>query len=557
MLLWLCATVSLAGDLRPLLADELDRALAALADRTERPHYAAIAIEDRYEGHLSARNGTIFSESDDVARYLDVDLRVGEPALDSTHELRGFSAMEGDDRAAVAIPVDDEAAVRHAVWRTLDARYREHAERIVLVRANQRVKVEEERVAPDFGPGAPAGADGPVAPADASLAPEWAAILSDLSAILDDHPDVQSSGATLDREHVVKTFVDSEDRALRHQWTHTRLSMSVSTTAADGDVVSQFDAIDVHDPASLPDADALRAKARALVDRLIALRDAPRGEPFSGPVLLAGKATGVFFHEVLGHRVEGHRQKREDEGQTFADLVGQRVLPTWVDVYDDPTVARRAGEDLNGHYVYDDEGSPASRADIVRDGLFAGFLMGRSPIPGFEQTNGHSRRAAGNPPVPRMGNTIVDVEGGVPLAQLKDRLRALAREQGLPFGVLVEEIDGGFTLTGRTMPNAFNVRASTSYRVYVDGRPDELVRGIDLVGTPLVAFDNVVAAGDTPEVFNGFCGAESGWVPVSAVAPPLLFRRLEFQLKEKAQDRPPLLPKPRTTDGAADAGEVR
>ena len=99
-------------------------------------------------------------------------------------------------------------------------------------------------------------------------------------------------------------------------------------------------------------------------------------------------------------------------------------------------------------------------------------------------------------------------------------------------------------MTGRVTPNAFNVRASTTWRVYADGRPDELVRGIDLVGTPLVAFDNLIAAGDDPMVFNGTCGAESGWVPVSAVAPSILFRRLEFQLKEKGQDRPPLLAKP-------------
>ena len=29
----------------------------------------------------------------------------------------------------------------------------------------------------------------------------------------------------------------------------------------------------------------------------------------------------MFFHEILGHRVEGHRQKDEDEGQTLADKV--------------------------------------------------------------------------------------------------------------------------------------------------------------------------------------------------------------------------------------------
>ena len=121
---------------------------------------------------------------------------------------------------------------------------------------------------------------------------------------------------------------------------------------------------------------------------------------------------------------------------------------------------------------------------------------------------------------------------------------------GLTLGEIVEDIAGGFALTGRMMPNAFNIRAVASWRIYADGRPDELVRGIDLVGTPFVAFSNLIAAGDTPEVFNGTCGAESGWVPVSAVAPPLLFERLEFQLKEKGQDRPPLLDKPLPAEGS-------
>ena len=111
-------------------------------------------------------------------------------------------------------------------------------------------------------------------------------------------------------------------------------------------------------------------------------------------------------------------------------------------------------------------------------------------------------------------------------------------------------------MTGRVTPNAFNVRASVTHRVYADGRPDEVVRGIDLVGTPLVAFGNVIAAGTERQVFNGSCGAESGWVPVSAVAPSLLISKLEFQLKEKGQERPPLLDKPVPPDDGSAALEV-
>ena len=168
--------------------------------------------------------------------------------------------------------------------------------------------------------------------------------------------------------------------------------------------------------------------------------------------------------------------------------------------------------------------------------------MGRSPAPGFPHSNGHGRRGAGEAPKSRMGSLIIEASQG--RADLRGDLLQEIRGQGLEYGLIVEEIGGGFTTTGRVEPNAFNVRADASWRIYADGRADELIRGIDLVGTPLTAFDSIVAAGGEPAIFNGGCGAESGWVPVSAVSPDLLLRRLEVQLKEKASARPPLLAKP-------------
>lgn len=550
----LLVSLALSAPLDDLLMSEVTRAQDALSERERTPHYIALQVEDRTEWDLQARYGTVFSKRSDQARYLDVDLRVGTPELDSTHELRGFSALDGDTRRVTDLPLSNALGVlRHAVWKAIDQQYRDADERIVLVRANQQVKVEEEETAPDFIVVPEARIDDIVGDSPDVDLDAWQPILVEISQILDTSDRVRASSVDLGVEHVVKTFVDSEGSRLSHDWTHGRLSMTANTTAEDGDVVGVYEAIDVHDPASLPDREALLRTARAVVERVEALHDAPRGEPYSGPVLLMGRATGVFFHEVLGHRVEGHRQKREDEGHTFADHVGRSVLPEWIDVYDDPTIDVLAGVDLNGHYTYDDEGMRAMRASIVEDGDFQGFLMGRSPIQGFDTSNGHGRRSVGNAPVSRMGNTIVEASETVPFEVLKQGLRDQAREQGLEYGILVEAIDGGFTLTGRQMPNAFNVRASASWRVFVDGRPDELVRGIDLVGTPFGAFSSIVAAGEAPEVFNGFCGAESGWVPVSAVAPPILFERLEFQLKEKAQERPPLLAKPHPT--AAPGGD--
>src|SRR5260370_10859549 len=116
--------------------------------------------------------------------------------------------------------------------------------------------------------------------------------------------------------------------------------------------------------------------------------------------------------------------------------------------------------------------------------------------------------------------------------------------QGKAVGLLIDDIAGGFTFTGRGQPQAFQVLPLLAYKVFPDGRPDELVRGVDIVGTPLAALTKIVATGDTAEVFNGYCGAESGSVPVSAASPAILTSELEVQKKESSTDRPPILPPP-------------
>jgi len=527
-----------------LLAEELDRATEALEDAEEPPHYIALTASDWHEVTLRARDGTLAYEAEERSRYLDVDLRVGTPELDTTHPLRGFSSLDGDDRNALQVPLDDGPAMRHAVWRELDGRYRDAAERIVVLRANQRVKVEEEDPAPDFQPMTQGHVDRQEVPTLDVSAAGWSGALVAASERLEASADVVSATVALQGSRVVYTMVDTEGARLQHGRRHARLSITVQGVADDGDEVTVFRARDVHDPDRLPSADELLTWSDDALTDLRARLAAPRGEPYSGPVLLEGQAAGVFFHEVMGHRVEGHRQKRDNEGKTFADHVGKEVLPEWIDVVDDPTIAELAGEQLNGHYAYDDEGIPGQPAVLVDDGIFRGFLMSRSPLEAFPESNGHGRRSTGRQPLARMGNTVVTAARTTSRDQLRQQLLTEVRAQGLDYGYIVDEIAGGFTMTGRVMPNAFNVRASTTYRVYADGRPDELIRGIDLVGTPFVAFANLIAAGDDPAVFNGTCGAESGWVPVSAVAPSLLFRKLEFQLKEKGEDRPPLLPKP-------------
>lgn len=526
-----------------VLAAELSRAQAAWQGHAAAPYYVALAVTDEDVQGLSASAGRLASDDHWHARWLDADVRTGDTRTDSTHPLRGFSSLGDDDRPRVSVALSDGYALRHQVARELDRAVRAAAERLTLVRANLNVKVEEEDPAPDFSirPPVVASVEVPPLPFDRAV---WSDTLRRVSGVLDLAPDLLDAGATVELRHVRVDFVDSQGSRLTHGYNAARVMLRASAVASDGDEIVVHRIYDAASPDRLPAPSALLDAAREVREELARRRDAQRGDPYTGPVLLSGKAAAVFVHEVLGHRAESHRQKRDDEGKTFAERIGQLVLPPFIDIVDDPTVPRWGDVDLNGTYRFDDEGTPAAPAPLVDDGRMVGFLTTRSPIQGFPESNGHARRSSGAAPLARMGNTITTASGGLPEAELRRRLLAEARKQGLGFAYIVDEIDGGFTMTGRVTPNAFNVRASSVRRIWVDGRPDEPIRGLDLVGTPLAAFQSVVAAGDRSEVFNGICGAESGWVRVSGVAPALLFQRLEFQLKEKGEERPPLLPRP-------------
>jgi predicted Zn-dependent protease len=267
-------------------------------------------------------------------------------------------------------------------------------------------------------------------------------------------------------------------------------------------------------------------------------------DPYSGPAILSGRAAGVFFHEIFGHRVEGHRQKDVEDAQTFAKRIDQQILPPFLSVVFDPTESRLRNTELMGHYLYDDEGVRARRVPVVERGVLKTFLLDRAPLSAFPKSNGHGRAEPGYLPVSRQSNLLVESSKTVSSDILIDMLKAEAKRQGKPFGLLFENIEGGFTTTGRTGANAFNVLPHVVYRIYTDGRPRELVRGVDLIGTPLAAFAKIVATDNNVEIFNGMCGAESGDVPVSAASPSLLVSEVEVQKKAQSQEALPILPAP-------------
>ena len=342
-------------------------------------------------------------------------------------------------------------------------------------------------------------------------------------------------------------LVTSEGTEIQTSQPHYRLFLVALTKADDGEELPRYESFYATALEGLPNDAAVAATVAHMIADLQALRAAPLVDPYTGPAILSGSAAGVFFHEVFGHRIEGHRQKDEEEGQTFKKKIGQAILPPALSVFFDPAVGRYHGFELAGSYRYDNQGVRARRVPVVEKGVFRNFLLSRSPIEGFERSNGHGRKQPGFAVVARQSNLLLESDAPVSSADLKRLLLERVRAEGKPFGLRFADIQGGFTLTGRTIPNAFNVLPILVYKVHPDGR-EELVRGVDIIGTPLAALTQVVTASDALGVFNGTCGAESGGVRVGAASPELLFAQIEVQRKSKSQERRPILPPPPPRD---------
>jgi predicted Zn-dependent protease len=532
---------------------ELDRSMSALAKADPPPYFISYSLTEQQRAEVQGSNGALLSSEETRRRWLQTAVRVGSYDLDNTRRVggrdSGFEASFG-----AAAPLDDDPGVlRRLLWEETDRQYRGATEALLRIQTSKDVKVEStDARAPDFSHEVPHVYFGPHAAFQVDRRP-WEQKVRQYTDYFRSSAAVLNSIVSFSALAENTYFVSSEGTRLQFGDVKYRLELFIQGKAPDGMDLNRYANFDWVEPSEQPDDKVVLAQAAELVKQMEALIKAPLVEPYAGPAMLTGRAAAVFFHEVFGHRAEGHRQKDVSEGQTFAKKVGEQIFPSFLSVYDDPTQARLGRVDLLGHYLYDDEGEPAQHVLLVDHGVLKSFLMSRSPLIGFPSSNGHGRAQMGLPPVSRQGNLVVESSKQVSNAELRKMLLEEVKRQGKPFGLVIDDIAGGFTMTGRGQPQAFQVTPLVVYRVYPDGRPDEMVRGVDIVGTPLVSLTKIVATGDKPEVFNGYCGAESGSVPVAAVSPAILISELEVQKKETSTDRPPILPPP-AHDPAAPGG---
>ena len=532
----------------PVLLDamttELHRAFAALSkpgdDKQAPPYFLSYSVGDAEMVSIRAQYGALVDSSSNRGRVADVQIRLGDPKLDNTHGAHRGSAVN-----SLQLPLgDDRKALSRTLWLATNTGYSNALDNYLRVKTESQVRAKEEDSSPDFSKEAPqVSVDKPAPPVKVDKA-AWEKRVADLSKIFREYPDVYQNVVMLNVQNETDYYASSEGSQVVSPHVQARLVVLAVTRAEDGMDLFRAQTFEAETADGLPKQAELETAIRDLGKSLEALRKAPVTEPFDGPVILSGRASAVFFHEVLGHRLEGQRQRGEEEGQTFTKELNKAVLPSFLSVADDPTITKFGNTWLSGSYKYDDEGQKAQRVELIQDGVLKTFLMSRLPIASFSSSNGHGRGQTGRMPTGRQGNLIVSSTKSVPEEELREQLIEEAKKQGKPYGLYFEDISSGFAVTTRSSPQAFQVIPLVVYRVYVDGRPDELVRGVSIVGTPLAAMKRILATGDKSEVFNGECGAESGTVPVSAVAPAMLLSEMETQRQPQGTSRPPILPIP-------------
>lgn len=517
------------------------------------PYFIEFWVQESVSASLMGKYGSITYSTSELhpVRYTGVQVRVGDYSLDNTNlpmnarfdQASYAEYMEENDRRRIQMPLDgNEAALRTTLWLLSDAAYKRSIIDYQKKKALQVSEIKNDK-SDDFAREKPVIMLEPPAEINISLdSDEWKDVVRKVTGYLARQPNIMEPSMDIQVSRDINYYVNTEGTVLRTSAIIYNFNITAWARTDDGMKVSDFRHVLVRDPNEIPDLEKLLSEAKGLARELAELRSAEEFNPYTGPAILAPDVAGVFFHEALGHRLEGERQRMTDSGQTFKGKVGEKILSDQITVSDDPTLERFNGKGLVGHYRYDDEGVAAQKVVLIEKGSLKSYLMSRTPIKGFNKSNGHGRSqnpafiAYNGHPVGRMGNLLVESENKYNLEKMKEMLIAEAKKQGKSYGLIIRHVYGGDTNTqqGQTSSSgehyqAFKATPVLVYAVDVATGKERLVRGVELVGTPLASLEKVIAAGNDPEAFNGVCGAESGWVPVSVVSPSILTAQVELQ----------------------------
>lgn len=526
----------------PIVQNEIQRQMEGLKDEKVPPYFMSYTIKDYQVFYTVASFGSTSATNSIHKRDVSAIVKVGSYHLDNTHKKSGGRAIIG------SLPLDDDTLViQQVLWNKGMKSYATAISQYASIKRKLAASVEEEDQSDDFSK-----IETPNTFIEKKIAMDDMGLNQDLlsdkakrySALFRSNTELLQGEVAIFIKNERRYFFDSEGNTIAQNHPKVNIQVKAQIKADDGMLLPMYLSYFAYHVNDMPDDVSIETDIKEMIEKLNIIKDASVVDPYAGPAIFSGDASGVFFHEIFGHRIEGARLKKESDGQTFKKKIGENVLNKSFSVVSDPTIKEYNGQAIEGYYQYDDEGMLAQKVDVVEDGTLNEFLMSRSPIEGAYASNGHGRSSFGYNPAARQSNLIVTCNKILSEEELRKKLRKEMNKQDLEYAFYFKRVSGGFTQTGRYSPNSFNITPTEVYKVYADDRPDEMVRGIRLVGTPLSMFSGIVAGGGDYGIFNGQCGAESGSVPVSAISPMIMVNKIELQKAPKSTNKPKVLPAP-------------
>jgi len=548
-----------------------------------RPFYIEYRLLDLDVREITAQFGALISTTKTRQRFMNVEARVGDYKLDNSNFIsdegfRGFIGSTG------SVGIDrDYDSLRQDLWIATDQAFKEAVEGYSRKKAYLNSLANQNQY-DDFSKAQPVQLIEPLATPDWSNR-NWEQEARDTSATLRAFSLLQESRVTYYLVYATEYLLTSEGTEIRTNRSFAAAEGGMNALASDGVQLSHFYATYAPKPADLPNVETVRKGLNVAASELMALRASQPAQDYTGPVLFEARAAAPLLAEVLGPNLNGARppiafrpvmeQFLSNIGgkSDWAGRLGARVLPTNVTIVDDPSAKEFKGTPLIGGYAVDEEGVRAAKVAPIEKGVLKQLLMSRRPGPDSNESNGHGRAAFLSDAKPSMSNLIFSSAETVPAAELKKKFIETCKAEKLEYCLVVREMDnpaisllhqddfsellasfGGGAGTGDRL-------VSLVYKVFTDGRPDEIVRGARIIGLNARALRNISAAGSDDFVYNymqnqtqGFAGTALGafgsaqnGLPSSIVAPSLLFEEVEVRGARGEPKRLPLLPAPTLT----------
>ncbi len=524
------------------MEEELKRSWEKLRlEGYEAPYFISYQIKDNTYYSIKGKYGAIVSSENNRTRRLFVDVRVGNYNFDNS--IRGKSGGGVPFHDASYAPIDNNVdAIRTVLWQVTDYTYKQALTQYLNKQATYVQKVKDENFPSFSREDAYRYYDPEVRlvfdPKD------WENKIRDISSVYKNYKELTDADLNIIAEKETTYFVNTEGTSYIIDETLYYINADVRTRAEDGKVIKNYRSLYYRFPKNIPSPQEIKSIIRELVEETLRLRKAEALNPANVPAILEPEAAGIMFHEAVGHRLEGERQIDDKDGQTFKEKVGEKIIPPFLSMIDDSTMKAYNGINLLGYYPFDDQGIPGQRVLLAENGVLQSFLLSRTPINGFLKSNGHGRASYGKPPMARMSNLVIKSDREYTREELKGLLLEEIKRQNKPFGLIIKKMIGGETNTSSYNFQAFKATPLIVYKVDPETGKETLVRDVEIVGTPLVSINKIIATADDYGVFNGFCGAESGYVPISAIAPSVLVSEIELQRTSEEKEKPPLLPPP-------------